>query len=296
MSIRAQDEAKAILARKRAFERDRANQRLERQIGSSFVLGTKPEIELLLDWCIVEKPAQIRSVSFRKSGIRLEIDWPFRLREPTNDPDTFFPSARSVRRFAEDLRIHFLEQRRGAKFANLMRNEFEEFLPKLFRAQRFEKFPGSKDSIDTVRDVLSRIGKNTRGTRLAGPHKAVIPVKRAEQIKREGCSILKTLLRLRRRLLSHTETGIGDRVFLETILSEYDTDQYPWMNYFRRCFRRLKPSRYSSERRPSIDKPSSWSAKDLTVLILREKYLHEKGAEYPPSAISRLLKCTRQKS
>jgi len=110
MSITKQDEAKAKLAQKRAFQRDLAKRRLEQQIGSSFVLGIKPEIEFLLHWCIIEEPVQIKSVTFRKSVIRLEIDWPFRLPEPTGDSDTYFPTGRSIRQFAEDLRIYLLEQ------------------------------------------------------------------------------------------------------------------------------------------------------------------------------------------
>jgi hypothetical protein len=293
MSVRKQDEAKTKRAQKRAFHRDLANRNLERQIGSSFVLGIRPEIEGLLHWCVLEKPADIKSVAFHNLAISLEIDWPFRLPDRTNDSGTYFPTARSVKQFAEDFRIYLLEQKCGAKLANLLRNEFEAFLPKFFRAQRFEIFSVGRESTDTVRDVLAQISEEMRGSRLAGPHKSIIPAKRAEQIEREGRQILRRLQSLHKAISGHIKAKGNIRVLLEKTLSEYDTDRNPWMKYFRRSFRLLKPKKYGSEIRPSLGKPSSWSPRDLTVLILHEKYLREKGAEYPPSTINRILKRTR---
>lgn len=291
MPTKAEDKKHAALIARRAFKRDLAEKRLKQQIARSFVRGVTPEIEALWHTCIIDKPVQIKSVSFKKSAMRLEIDWPFVLPQPTGNPDESFSTSRDVTHFREEFRLYLLEQRKGAKFANLLHHEFVDFLPRYFRASRFENFEVGEPAKATVRDHLEALGTEAKERRLAGPRKAVIPDRRAKQIRREGCKIIEVLQEIQKRY-SRPPREITKRtedILFTRLESDYGSERYSWMRYFRRSFRLLGPTK--AWNRPLLAAPGSWSAKSLAIEILHQKYFRETGADYSLGVIGKVLKC-----
>ncbi len=280
------------------FKRDRAKKRLEQQIGRSFLRGVRPEMEALVRWCIIDKPAQIRSAHFRKSIVRLEMDWPFLLPEATGDSGDWVGTSRAVRHFREEFRLYLLEQQAGAKFANLLQAEFLNFLPRYFGAARFESLVVGEPSTATVRDHLKELANEAKERRLAGPHKTIIPKTRLARIRHEGRAIMKTVLAMQKTDWRSTAGGRdrSEDALFQRVETKYDSDRYPWMRYFRRCFRQLEPRKIwkRAQRRPSLADPRSWSAEDLVVRILNKKYLLEFGANYPLSVIRQIVKSARE--
>jgi hypothetical protein len=279
----------ASLARRALAEKN-----LKRQIARSFLRGATPEMEALLRACIVDKPVQIKSVSFQKSAIRLEIDWPFLLPEATGNPDDWLQSNRDLRNFQKEFRLLLLEQRQAAKLGNLLHGEFVAFLERFFGAAKYEPYPIGRDSDVTVRDYLELTKKVAKEGRSAGPRRTVIPPSRAAEMRREGCRIILVLDDMRkdnRRPLGEI-TSRTESLLLAKLVSDYDSDRYPWMKYFRRSWRRLGTSKgWKHPNGPLLAAPPSWSAKELAVWIIHYKYLQKSGADYPVGAISKVVKC-----
>jgi hypothetical protein len=279
----------ASLARRALAEKN-----LKYQIAKTFLRGATREMEALLRACIVDKPVQITVVSFKKSAIRLEIDWPFLLPEATGNPDDWLESNRDVRNFQKEFRLLLLEQRQAAKLGNLLHGEFVVFLERVFGAAKYETYPIGRNSNVTVRDYLELTKKVAGDGRSAGPRRTVIPPGRAAEMRREGCKIISVLkdARKRNRRALKEITGRTESLLLAKLMSDYDSDHYPWMKYFRRSWHLLgitKSWKHTND--PLLAAPSSWSAKELAVRIIHHKYLQETGADYPVGAISKVVKC-----
>jgi hypothetical protein len=279
----------ASLARRALAEKN-----LKHQIARSFLRGATPEMEALLRACIVDKPVQIKSVSFQKSAIRLEIDWPFLLPAATGNPDDWLQSDRDVRRFQKEFRLLLLEQRQAAKLGNLLHGEFIAFLERFFGAAKYETYPIGRSSNVTVRDYLELTKKVAADGRSAGPRRTVIPPGRAAEMRRKGCKIISVLKDARKRNRRPREeiNSRTESLLLAKLVSDYDSDHYPWMKYFRRSWDRLgitKSWKHTND--PLLAAPPSWSAKELAVWIIHHEYLQETGADYPVGAISKVVKC-----
>jgi hypothetical protein len=291
MSNLTKNNDKNASAAREAFKRDRKKALLDQRIGVSVLRGIEPTIERFLFLSIVDKPTVIRRVSFHPSAVRLEIDWPFRLPEPTGDPSDWLPTPTAVARFREELKLYLLEQRDGARFANLLHQEYVGFLRRFFRLARFEPLSVGKNR--TVGDHLDVLGIQAVERRLAGPRKAVIPDRRAKQMRREGCGIIGVLERIRKTYSMPVGeiTKLTEKTLLKRLESEYRTDRYPWMKHFRRGFELLKPTKTWKQEHPLLAVPASWAIKELAVQILQQKYLLEAGADYPLGVISEIVQC-----
>lgn len=293
MSVDAKAKNESARIERKAFQRGLAEKRIKRQIARSFLRGVQPEIEGLLHTCVINEPARIKSVSFQKSAVKLEIFWPFMLPEPTGNPDDWVGTRSDVGHFREEFMLYLLEQRQAAKLANLFHSEFLLFIKRFFGAAKYESYPIGKETGKTVGEYLELLGTVARHRRLAGPTKVVIPPRRATQMRFEGCEIIKVLQEMRKTYSRPTDEitkRTEDNLFWQ-LESHYDSDYYSWMKYFRRSFRLLEPTKTWKERRPLLAASASWSAKALAIQILRQKYLHETGADYPVGAISNVMKC-----
>lgn len=269
---------------------------MDKKVGRTVFRNLKREIKAILYECDENKPAEVVGVSIKKTHLRISINWPFVLPIPTRIPEDWLATSQDVNRFGEQFRQFLLEQHSAAKLSNLMYGEFCKFLPRYFGAYRFAHLKLKRSVIARMRNICKQAGKR----RLAGRREPHFSKKLERQVGREGKKILKTIGDMQKKIKDWKlkEKGISEAALKDRLQAEYDSEGYTWMQYFLPALRKLgpKPGWGKAKQKPRLSEPRSWSAIDLTRLIVWEKYYRETGVAYPMSELKRVVVTSKRPS
>lgn len=268
---------------------------MDKQIERSVVDIASSVIERTLGWSVNRKrPAKVTAVSFVGSRLRLVVSWPFTSPLPTNDPGDYLSTKKDIDRFRQGFTKYLREDRVGWDLTKVL---YDALGTSLFRHLDIYRFTGTHLRHGKRLRVPAKLVKGLIARHLAGRREPHITKQEGGEIQRFASEVHQAVSEMREKIVTwqreahDTEKKLGEDAIKHRLVSEYDTRNHPWMQYFSYCFRKVPVSAKSRTpgRAPSLSDLQGWAASDLVRVIVRETLYVRKGVYYPDNEIRRTI-------
>jgi hypothetical protein len=245
----------------------------------------------VLDFVFFHSSAEIKKINIERDYLRLIVDVPFALPEPSGG-GKWWDTAAAQNALRRDFAKHLTSGRFKKTFGNLFYTELAHFLLKRENIGRYRK------------DIQTRLRKLPQ-QKLAGRPSHPIGKSVANEITNDGVKIHQALEKMQKTIgrWKDNDPKIDDPAIEKKLSRSYPVKSYPWMSLFHELIPKLPCKPYFDSKGKTTEildendqplpaklcEPDRWSTIVIAVKVLQTNLLHTRGIKFPLRGIRQVL-------
>lgn len=229
--------------------------------------------------------ARIGSVRLLSNRVEVTIDLDFGPPVPSGLDGDWLATAEDVKAFRLGFKEYLRTESKTLKLSNLFFAEYVAFIRAYMRIYRFGK------------NVVRQLPK-TAERRLAGRPRHAVSRSDKQFLRNEIESIKSHVLEMKKLIdrWNSKSSPLNEGVVKAKIREQYPRDLFVWMKFFFGSFKKL-PAKYRGSlgryHYKKLSNPASWSAADITLLIVQQEYYRKNGIELSITTLRELTPNTK---
>jgi hypothetical protein len=229
--------------------------------------------------------ARIGSVRLFPDRIEVTVDMDFGPFVPSGQNGDWLATTEEVKAFRDGFKEYLQTESKTPRLSNLFFAEYVAFIRAYMRIYRFGK------------NVVRQLPK-TAERRLAGRPRHALGRSDKQFLRKEIQNIKSNVLEMKKLIdrWNSESSQLNDAAVKARIREQYPRNLFVWMKFFFGSFKKL-PAKYRGSLGRYHDKklsnPASWSAADITFLIVQEGYYRKKGIELSILTLRELIPSTK---
>jgi hypothetical protein len=229
--------------------------------------------------------ARIGIVRLFSDRIEVTVDMDFGPFVPSGQDGDWLATAEDVKAFRLGFKEYLRTKSKTSKLSNLLFAEYVAFIRAYMRIYRFGK------------NVVRQLPK-TAERRLAGRPRHALSRSDKQFLRNEIENIKSHVLEMKKLIDRwNTESSpMNEDAVKAKIREQYPRNLFVWMKFFFGSFKKL-PAKYRGSlgryHYKKLSNPASWSAADITLLMVQEEYHRKKGIELSILMLRELIPKTK---